>query len=80
MSKPILDLDPNDLHNRACHVLIDYTNWRGERAVREVVPERWGFHANPWHPQEQWMMYARDVAKGEYRWFAMSGIHSWQKK
>ena len=71
----------NDDHVRpAGHVLIDYTNWRGERAVREVVPISMKFGANEWHPQEQWMMLAHDIAKDESRWFAMSGIHSGQSK
>lgn len=65
---------------RGC-VTIDYTNWRGERSVRDIMPlGNWKFGSNEWHPDEQWMFLAYDIAKGENRWFAMSGIHSWQKK
>ena len=60
------------------HVKIDYTNWRGERAIREIVPLSMKFGSNEWHPDEQWMVLAHDVEKKADRWFAMSGIHSWQ--
>ncbi len=67
------------LTSKRGHVVIDYTNWRGERSTREIVPlGNWKLGSNEWHPQEQWMFLARDVAKGEDRWFAMSGIHSWR--
>jgi hypothetical protein len=59
-------------------VTIDYTNWRGERAVRRIIPEGICFVANEWHPTEQWIMTAIDVDKGgEVRTFAIAQIHSW---
>jgi predicted DNA-binding transcriptional regulator YafY len=66
--------DPNQA------VTIDYTNWRGERAVRQVVPWELVWGSNEWHPAEQWLLRAYDVAKKETRTFAMVGIHSWQKQ
>ena len=59
-------------------VLIDYTNWRGERAKRRVLPLNWEYKANEWHKEEQWIMKAHDLDKDEEREFAMSGVHSWQ--
>lgn len=60
-------------------VEIDYTNWRGERAVRRILPFGIAFSASlPWHPEEQWMMVAMDVEKRERRFFAMKDIHSWK--
>jgi predicted DNA-binding transcriptional regulator YafY len=59
-------------------VRIDYTNWLGRRGVREIVPLSLKFGSNEWHPNEQWMLLAHDIAKGEDRWFAMAGIHSWE--
>lgn len=61
------------------HVVIDYTNWRGERSVRLVIPLSLKFGSNEWHRENQWMMLAHDVDKNTDRWFAMTGIHSWQQ-
>lgn len=58
-------------------VVIDYTNWRGERALRRITPMRVSFENNEWHPDTQWMLYAVDVDKGEERAFAVVNIHSW---
>jgi predicted DNA-binding transcriptional regulator YafY len=59
---------------------IDYTNHRGERRIRHVLPLGIEHRAAPpWHPEEQWLMLAFDVERDEpARWFAMSGIHSWK--
>jgi predicted DNA-binding transcriptional regulator YafY len=58
--------------------VIDYTNWRGERKTRTIMPIGIHFGSNEWHPVPQWMIYATDVDTGDDRWFAMAGIHSWQ--
>ena len=60
-------------------VSIDYTNWRGERAVRRVVPWEIVWSSNEWHPQEQWLLRAYDIEKKQTRYFAMSEIHSWKR-
>lgn len=57
------------------NVLIDYTNFRGERAVREITPLRIWHGATAWHPEPQWLLDATDVAKGERRTFAIGDIH-----
>ncbi len=60
-------------------VMIDYTNWRGERAVRHVLPLDMEFAANEWHPEPQWLLKALDLERGDgiERTFAMTQIHSW---
>jgi predicted DNA-binding transcriptional regulator YafY len=58
-------------------VEILYTNWRGETAVRRIVPARWLVGSSEWHPESQWLMRAWDVEKGAWREFAMSGILAW---
>jgi len=63
-------------------VLIDFTNWKGERRVRKVLPQRLAFCATLWHPEAQWMVFAIDLedgSKGE-RGFPLANIHSWQAK
>lgn len=57
-------------------VLLDYTNYRGERGTRRVVPQRVWFGATSWHPQDGWLLEAYDVEKQAQRDFALSCIHS----
>jgi predicted DNA-binding transcriptional regulator YafY len=59
-------------------VEIDYTNWRGERSTRRVVPVRLRFGANEWHWEPQWLLDAWDTGKGAARTLAVAGIHSWK--
>lgn len=58
-------------------VRIDYTNYRGERALREIVPIEMVFGVSAWHPGAQWLLLALDAEKNEHREFAMKDIHSW---
>ncbi len=59
-------------------VLIDYTNYRGERAVRRIRPLTVRFENSEWHPETQWLLRAVDIEKGATRDFAMKDIHSWE--
>lgn len=59
-------------------VFIDYTNWRGERRERLIIPcFRW-FGSTPYHQTAQWLIDAYDVEKGQMRSFAEKGIHAWR--
>ncbi len=58
-------------------VEIDYTNWRGERSKRRIVPLTIRFESNEWHPEAQWICEAIDCDRGDTRSFAMKDIHSW---
>jgi predicted DNA-binding transcriptional regulator YafY len=50
-----------------------YTNWKGETEERTIIPEEIRFGScKPWHPEEQWLMYAWDCKKKVYREFAMN--------
>ncbi len=53
---------------------IGYTNWRGEYAVRRIIPVRVWFGSTDWHPAPQWMLTAIDVEKGAERDFAVADI------
>jgi hypothetical protein len=59
-------------------VEIDYTNWRGKRSIRQIVPRRLVWENNEWHPETQWLIHALDFAKGVERTFAVKSIHSWK--
>lgn len=58
-------------------VRILYTNYRGETALRRVVPERIHFASTEWHPEPQWLLDALDVEKNASRSFAMKDIRAW---
>ena len=58
-------------------VIIDYTNFRGERALRRIRPLSIRFEATEWHEDVQWLMRAVDVERGATRDFAIKDIHSW---
>ncbi len=62
-------------------VLIDYTNYRGERSIRRIrpmMPNPMRFDRSDWHPEMQWLLRAHDIDKGMLRDFAMKDIHSWK--
>jgi predicted DNA-binding transcriptional regulator YafY len=63
-------------HQRVC---IDYTNWKGERAKRIVLPLSIFWGASQWHPKPQWLMYAFDYGRDDVRHFALSSIHNWEE-
>ena len=60
-------------------VWIDYTNYRGTRRVRHVIPDPNGFYwrNTPEHTEPQWLLNAWDIEKNALRSFALSGIHGW---
>ena len=59
-------------------VVIDYTNYRGERSSRRIRPIRIYFSSSEWHPGPQWLLDAYDEERRAQRSFAMKDIHSWQ--
>ncbi len=44
-------------------VKILYTNYRGETAVRTIIPQEIVFTSTEFHPEEQWILVAFDVDK-----------------
>ena len=61
-------------------VYIDYTNYRGERSVRRILPERLYFGRTEYHPEDQWLLDAHDLGKDVSRTYAMKDIHKWSDK
>ena len=61
-------------------VEIIYTNWKGVTATRTIQPIEIWFGATDYHPDEQWLLKALDIDKGEQRDFAMQDIQAWQRK
>jgi hypothetical protein len=56
---------------------IDYTNWRGERSSRRIVPTSARFGSSEYHPGPGWLVEAYDADKDAERTFAWDGVHSW---
>lgn len=50
---------------------MEYKNWRGEVAIRTIVPVEIWFGKTDWHPEQQWFIKATDVDKSEIRDFAL---------
>lgn len=59
------------------HANIDYTNWRGERYWRKILPIAIWHGTTEWHHEPQWFLRAMDIEKGELRDFAMTNINGW---
>lgn len=58
-------------------VWIDYTNYKLERSIREIIPASIEFGNSEWHPDSQWLLVAYDIGKGAEREFALRDIHKW---
>ncbi len=58
-------------------VRILYTNWRGERGWRIILPRELHFKATEHHPEEQWILEAWDFIKQADRSFAMKDVELW---
>lgn len=56
-------------------VILDYTNWRGERSRRPVEPVALYWGSNEWHPESQMLLEAIDLEKDAVRSFAVRDIH-----
>lgn len=66
-------IPPNWDGDRA--VRLDYTNWKGERRWRLVMPQSLWFGTTSYHPQPQWFIRAVDLEKNAVRDFAVKDLH-----
>ncbi len=55
-------------------IQVCYTNYRGETAVRTIVPLEVYFGKTEYHPQEQWLLRVWDVEKAAERIYAFKEI------
>ncbi len=58
-------------------VRILYTNWKGETAVRRILPKKLIFTSTKWHKEIQWCLEATDLDKNEERTFTCKDIKAW---
>lgn len=59
-------------------VAIRYTNYRGETAVRRIVPIAIWFGSTQWHPSPQWLLEAFDLDRDAERAFAVKDVLEWR--
>lgn len=53
-------------------VQMTYKNWRGEVAIRKIIPISIRYGKTEWHPEMGWLLLAFDVDKQAEREFALS--------
>ena len=58
-------------------IVIRYTNYKSETAVRRIIPLEIRFAATEWHPAEQWLLEAFDLDRNAQRSFAIKDILEW---
>jgi hypothetical protein len=62
-------------------VIIDYTNWKGVRRLRKILPMSILYASSQYHPGEQWLLEAMDLEEDSstvpIKTFSLKDIHSW---
>lgn len=59
---------------------IDYTNHKGERRVRRIIPKRTYVGHTQYHPDTQTLLVAHDPERNVERTFAVRNIHELRVK
>ena len=68
----------NMVTNKPVFFSLDYTNWRGVRSTRKVLPQQIAYMESEYHPGgPQLMLVALDIEKNSVRHFPLNAIHSW---
>lgn len=58
-------------------IKVRYTNYRGEMAVRTIVPISFYFGSTEYHKEEQWLVKLWDVERDAERIYALKEITEW---
>ncbi|MBI4948247.1 WYL domain-containing protein [Candidatus Berkelbacteria bacterium] len=66
------------IYDQSQIVTISYTNYRGEKSDRRIVPLKIWFGSNEYHKDNQWLLDAFDITKDAIRSFAVKDITSWK--
>jgi hypothetical protein len=75
MHVQIVEAAPAPMQYAAEQVItVRYKNYRGEIAVRKIVPVKMWFGKTEYHPHEQWIMTVWDCEKAAYRDYALQDI------
>ncbi len=58
-------------------IKVRYTNYRGETAVRTIVPISFYFGSTEYHKEEQWLVKLWDIERDAERIYALKEITEW---
>ena len=58
-------------------IKVEYTNYRGEKGIRTIVPISFFFGTTEYHPEEQWLIKLWDVDRQAERIYALKEITRW---
>ena len=68
-------------HEKNNPIEVEYTNYRGEKAVRTVIPLRHWYGKTEYHnDHDQWLLDVWDVEKDAPRTYALKDISKWLVK
>lgn len=72
-------LIPAELTQKALKnpIKVKYTNYRGETAIRTIVPISFYFGSTEYHPEEQWLVKVWDCDRNAERVYALKEITQW---
>jgi predicted DNA-binding transcriptional regulator YafY len=59
-------------------IVLDYTNWKGERKDRRIMPLTLWFGVSEFHDEPQWFIRAMDLDRNVMRDFSLATIHGVQ--
>lgn len=69
-----IGMSPKALKNP---IKVEYTNYRGEKGIRTIVPLGYEFGSNEYHKEEQWLLKVWDIDRQAERVYAAKEITRW---
>lgn len=61
-------------------ITVKYKNWRGQVAVRTIIPQKIYFGSTEYHMEEQWLLEVWDCDRDAMRVYALKDITQWYVK
>ena len=78
IAKEIMDVFLGESNDERYVVDVLYVNYRGETAMRRIIPGHLFFGHTEYHPDDQWLLDVFDYDKKVSRTFAMKDIKEWK--
>lgn len=70
----------NHMENISKAVKVKYKNYRGEVAIRSIVPMEVYWGQTEYHPHDQWLLKVWDIEKDAERIYAFKDIQEFDVK
>ncbi len=58
-------------------IKVEYTNYRGEKSIRTIIPLNFFFGSNEYHTKDQWLLRVWDCDRQAERIYAAQEITRW---